>query len=35
MLRAGHAFAEARRVLDAGSEKELEEWVDELTEWEE
>lgn len=35
MLRAGHGFSEARRVLDAGSEEELDAWLDELTEWEE
>ena len=35
MLRAGHGFTEARRVLDAGSEEELDAWLDELTEWEE
>lgn len=35
MLRAGHAFAEVRTVLDAGSEQELDEWLDELAEWDE
>ncbi len=33
MLRAGHAFTEAKRVLDAGTEQELDEWLDELAEW--
>lgn len=33
MLRAGHAFADAQAVLDAGSEQELDQWLDELAEW--
>ena len=35
LLRAGHAMSDARRVLDAAQERELEEWLDELAEWEE
>ena len=34
MLRAGHAFADARRVVDAASEEELDEWLEEMAEWE-
>ena len=34
MLRAGHAFADARRVVDAQSEGELDAWLEELAEWE-
>ena len=32
MLRAGHDFDMARRVVEARSEKELEEWVAEARE---
>ncbi len=32
MVRAGHEFEHARRVIDAGSDKELEEWVGEACE---
>ena len=32
LIRAGHNFEMARRVLDAGSEQELEEWVAEASE---